>query len=124
MTAVRLEPLPSKVDDYPWSADARKLQLWFRAVMILSATWIISLFLPLPSSAAGFAFMCLPVSLIASIVCVVYAYRVQRALHQAGYSTQDPKVIVVGAFIIGPLLTAIIAAITLRATLKKLARMS
>jgi len=39
-----------------------------------------------------------------------------------GYSTQDPWVIAVGAFVIGPLLTAIIAAMTLRSTLKKIAR--
>ena len=44
--AVTSEPIPSAEDEYPWSANARKLQLWFRAVMILSATWIIALFLP------------------------------------------------------------------------------
>ena len=122
MADVTPGPIAPAGDAYPWSANARKLQLWFRAVMILSAIWIISLFLPLPRSAVGIAFLCLPVSLIASIFCVVYAYRVQRALHQMGYSTQDPWVIAVGAFVIGPLLTAIIAAMTLRSTLKKIAR--
>lgn len=109
-------------DEYPWSANARKLHLWFRALMILSAIWIISLFLPLPDAVAGIAFLCFPASMIASIVCVVYAYRVQRALHQLRFSAQEPWIIAVAPFVIGPLLTAIIAAISLGSTLKKITR--
>jgi hypothetical protein len=114
------ESLMEVADEYPWSANTRKLRIWFRAVLILSAIWIIALFLPLPDTVMSITFSCLPISIIASIGCVVYAYRVQGTLHQLGLSARQPSVIAVGAFVIGPLLTAIIASMSIASSLKRI----
>ena len=109
-------------DVYPWSANARKLQRWFRALVILFASWIISLFLPLPDSLMAVMMLCLPGWVIAAIACDIYAYRVQAVLQQLRFSATEPWVIALGAVLISPVITAIIASIMIGSSLKRITR--
>jgi hypothetical protein len=109
-------------DEFPWSADARKLQLWFLAFLILLAGWIIGLVLPLPNAVMPFVVLLIPAALVVSIGCVVYAYRVQSCLERLRFSATGAWVVAVGAIVLGPFLVAVIASMIIRSHLKRITR--
>jgi len=109
-------------DEFPWSADARKLRLWFRAFLIMLVCWIIGLVLPLPDALMGFLMLLMPAALVASIGCVVYAYRVQSWLERLRFSATGAWVVAVGAILVGPFLVAVIASMVIGSHLKRITR--
>ena len=109
-------------DEFPWSADARKLQSWFRAFLILLALWVVGLVLPLPDALMAFVVLCIPAALVVSVGCVVYAYRVQSWLERLRFSATGAWVIAVSAVLLGPFLVAVIASMIIRSHLKRIAR--
>ncbi len=115
MTAGSMSPVGG---EYPWTKNAHKLHVWFRALLILLACWTVSLFVRLPDLLIYIASFCLVGALIASIGCIVYAYRVQSQLNRLGLARTGAWVIVVGPFLLSPMLVGIIASIAVLSSVK------
>ncbi len=90
------------LDQFPWSANARKLRNWFTAYLLtLSA----GLYLAINSDFNNPVGLILIFgSLIPYITCVVFAYRVQRALNEAKLYRGGAWQIIAGALLLNPFL--------------------
>ena len=108
-------------NQYPWSVNARKLRVWFRATLILFACWIGAFFAPDEARVYMFPLGVFG-AFIASIGCIIYAYRIQLVLHQLGFSQTGSWVVAVIPFLIGPVLAGIFASIIILSSVKKITR--
>ena len=71
---------PIVVGEYPWSADTRKLRMWFRVYLASVALWFAIQFVQTSVLRFWVAEGILGASLASHIVSVVFAYRVQSKL--------------------------------------------
>jgi len=87
-------------DEFPWSADAGKLKTWFVAyVLTLSA----GLYLAINSDFNNpIGLVLIFGSLIPYITCLVFAYRVQRALNDAKLYKSGAWQIIAGGLLLNP----------------------
>jgi len=87
-------------DKFPWSADAGKLKTWFVAyVLTLSA----GLYLAINSDFNNpIGLVLIFGSLIPYITCLVFAYRVQRALNDAKLYKSGAWQIIAGGLLLNP----------------------
>ena len=87
-------------DKFPWSADAGKLKTWFVAyVLTLSA----GLYLAINSDFnSPIGLVLIFGSLIPYITCLVFAYRVQRALNDAKLYKSGAWQIIAGGLLLNP----------------------
>jgi RsiW-degrading membrane proteinase PrsW (M82 family) len=90
--------------NHPWTEDVQRLRRWFVAYLIL---WGLGLAAAATSSAtsstdsdAGFYVLLL--CIVPYVVCIVYAYRIQKQLNSAGLYRHGAWQVVVGAFFLNP----------------------
>jgi hypothetical protein len=87
---------------FPWTENARQLKNWFAAYLLVVSAglyWAIG-----TNFASQLGMAVLIGSLIPYIVCIVYAYRVQRTLNDAQLYKPGAWQIIVGAFLFNPYL--------------------
>ena len=110
-------PMP---DDFPWSENARKLKNWFVAYLLtLSA----GLYLAVNSDFNNPVGLILIFgSLIPYITCVVFAYRVQRALNEAKLYKGGAWQIIAGALLFNPFLLGFVIPASVLWTTRRIER--
>jgi hypothetical protein len=93
-------------DEFPWSENARKLKNWFAAYLLtLSA----GLYLAINSHFDNPVGIILILgALIPYITCVVFAYRVQRALNAAKLYKGGAWQIIAGALLLNPFMVGFV----------------
>ena len=87
--------------DYPWTADTRRLRLWFVVYLV---SWGVGLFALLASSGPDLTpgLYVLLLCLVPYVPCTVYAYRVQKHLNAAGLYPHGAWQVIVGAILLNP----------------------
>lgn len=102
-------------DAMPWSADAKKLRVWFVAYLLTVSPGLYWAIDSKFENGLGVAVMLL--ALVPYIVAVVFAYRVQNALNKAKLYKGGAWQIIAGALLLNPwLLGFLIPASVLWAT--------
>ncbi len=88
------------LDEFPWSRNAGKLKTWFAAYLLtLSAGLYVTINSDF-NNQIGIALIF--GSLIPYITCLVFAYRVQRALNEAKLYKSGAWQIIAGALLLNP----------------------
>ncbi len=93
-------PTPVAAGEYPWSADTRKLRMWFRVYLASVALWLASQFLETSVLRTWIVEGLLGASLVVHIVCVVFAYRVQSKLTRGRLARTGAWVIIAAEFLL------------------------
>ena len=98
----RRQLLPSPTQRRSWTLDVRRLRVWFVAYLIVWGLGIGAALIPSELDAAGrYVFL---FSIVPYLLCIVFAYRVQRQWNAAGLYRAGAWQIIVGAILLNPFL--------------------
>jgi hypothetical protein len=86
--------------EYPWSPDAKQLRQWFIGYLLTFSAGIYVL----STAIAPAGIVMIVAALIPYIASIAFAYRVQRALNQAGLYKPGAWQIIAGALLLNPFL--------------------